>query len=132
MSVLINIDVPDLAAGIAFYTAAFDLRLNRRFGADAVELTGWPSPVYLLNKPGGTIGAGNQPRTYSRHWTPLHLDVAVDDIDAAVTRAVLAGAQLEHHARSAPYGKIAMLADPFGHGLCLVQFIGRGYDAIAS
>ena len=132
MSVLINIDVPDLEAATAFYTAAFDLRVGRRFGAEAVELTGWPSPVYLLRKPAGTIGASIQQRTYNRHWTPVHLDVAVDDIDTAVTRAVATGAKLEHPPRSVPYGKIAMLADPFGHGLCLVQFIGQGYDAVTT
>jgi hypothetical protein len=25
-----------------------------------------------------------------------------------------------------------MLADPFGHGICLIEFVGRGYDEIAS
>ncbi len=24
-----------------------------------------------------------------------------------------------------------MVADPFGHGLCLIEFIARGYDEIA-
>ena len=132
MTVLINIDVPDLDAAVTFYTAAFRLTVGRRFGTDTVELTGWPSPAYLLRKDAGTIGAGTQPRTYDRHWTPVHLDVAVDDIDGAVTRAVKAGATLEHDVRTVPYGKIAMLADPFGHGLCLIQFLGRGYDEIAS
>jgi predicted enzyme related to lactoylglutathione lyase len=132
MTVLINIDVPDLDAAVAFYTAAFGLTVGRRFGTDAVELTGWPSPVYLLRKDTGTIGAGTQPRTYDRHWTPVHLDVVVDDIDKALARALKAGAVLEHDVQAASYGKIAMLADPFGHGLCLIQFMGRGYDEIAS
>jgi predicted enzyme related to lactoylglutathione lyase len=131
LSVLINIDVPDLEAATAFYTAAFDLTVGRRFGLDAVELLGWPSPAYLLRKSDGTIGAAGQSRIYSRHWTPVHLDVVVDDIDAAVLRAMDAGAHLESPARTAPYGKIAMLADPFGHGLCLIEFAGRGYDEIA-
>lgn len=26
---------------------------------------------------------------------------------------------------------IALLADPFGHGFGLVQFLGRGYDEVA-
>jgi predicted enzyme related to lactoylglutathione lyase len=130
MTVLINIDVPDLHAAVAFYTAAFDLTVGRRFGADAVELTGWPSPVYLLHKAAGTAGAGASPRTYDRHWTPVHLDVVVDDIDIALARALNAGAILEHDIRPAAYGKIAILADPFGHGLCLIQFLGRGYDEI--
>jgi len=25
-----------------------------------------------------------------------------------------------------------MLADPFGHGICLIEFVGRGYDEIAT
>jgi predicted enzyme related to lactoylglutathione lyase len=130
MTVLINIDVPDLPAAVAFYTAAFGLTVGRRFGADAVELTGWPSPVYLLRKDAGIIGAGGSLRTYDRHWTPVHLDVMVDDIATALTRALNAGAILEHDIRPAPYGRIAILADPFGHGLCLIQFLGRGYDEI--
>jgi predicted enzyme related to lactoylglutathione lyase len=131
MTVLINIDVPDLAAAVAFYTNGFGLTVGRRFGAGAVELTGWPSPAYLLHKDAGTIGAGNSPRTYDRHWTPVHLDVVVDDIDTALARALKAGAILEHDIRATAYGKIAILADPFGHGLCLIEFVGRGYDEIA-
>ncbi len=30
------------------------------------------------------------------------------------------------------WGKMAVLADPFGHGFCLLQFQGRGYDEIAT
>jgi len=67
----------------------------------------------LLCKEAGTIGAGDQPRTYERHWTPVHLDVAVDDIDRAVAR-VSSRRKLEHAASPTPYGRIAMLADPFG------------------
>jgi catechol 2,3-dioxygenase-like lactoylglutathione lyase family enzyme len=40
--VLINIDVSDLEVAERFYTAAFGLRAARRFGTDALELTGWP------------------------------------------------------------------------------------------
>ena len=31
----------------------------------------------------------------------------------------------------APYGRLAMFADPFGHGFCLIEFSAQGYDAIA-
>ena len=64
-------------------------------------------------------------RRYSRHWTPVHPDIVVDDVDAAVERAVAAGAKLEAPAKDAAYGRIAMLADPFGHGFCLLQFNRR-------
>ncbi len=130
MSLLINIDVPDTETGERFYTAAFGLTVGRRFGKDFVELLGWESPVYLLAKKAGTVGAGSDPRRYERHWTPFHVDVVVDDVDAAVERAVAAGATLEAPAKDTPYGRIAMLADPFGHGFCLLQFSARGYDAL--
>jgi predicted enzyme related to lactoylglutathione lyase len=130
MTLLINIDVPDVDAGVRFYTAAFGLTVGRRFGTDFVELLGWPAPLYLLTKAPGTLGAGGDPRRYDRHWTPVHPDVVVDDLDTAVARAVGAGAVLEAPARDASYGRIALLADPFGHGFCLVQFSARGYDAL--
>ena len=130
MSLLLNIDVPDVEAGVRFYTKAFGLTVGRRFGADFVELLGWPAPAYLLTKKAGTVGAGGDLRRYERHWTPVHPDVVVDNVDEAVERALKAGARLEAPAKDAPYGRIAMLADPFGHGFCLLQFNERGYDAL--
>lgn len=130
MTVLLNIDVPDVETATTFYTAAFGLTVGRCFGTDFVELLGWPAPVYLLTKQAGTLGAGGDRRRYDRHWTPLHLDIVVDDVDAAVARAVSAGAILEAAARDTPYGRIAMLADPFGHGFCLLAFSAKGYDAL--
>ena len=130
MTLLLNIDVPDVETALRFYTTAFDLKVGRRFGADFVELLGWPAPVYLLTKAAGTIGAGGDSRRYSRHWTPVHPDIVVENVDAAVERAVAAGAKLEAEAKDTAYGRIAMLADPFGHGFCLLQFNARGYDAL--
>jgi predicted enzyme related to lactoylglutathione lyase len=131
MSVLINIDVPDLERAIAFYGNAFGLTIERRFGSDGVELAGWPSAVFLLQKDDGSIGAGGSRRDYARHWTPVHLDVVVDDIDAAITKAVNAGAIVESAVKTARWGKLVLLSDPFGHGFCLIEFLGRGYDEIA-
>jgi lactoylglutathione lyase len=61
----------------------------------------------------------------------VHLDLVVADLDAALHRAVAAGAQREGAVSTQKWGRIAMLADPFGHGFCLIQFLGRGYDEIA-
>ncbi|MDP3174425.1 MAG: VOC family protein [Phenylobacterium sp.] len=130
-ALLVNIDVPDAAAAERFYVEAFDLTPTRRFGTSGVELSGWPSPVYLLEQPAGSIGAADQPRGYARHWCPVHLDVVVDDIEAALARAVAAGARPETEVRTEAWGAIVTLADPFGHGICLIQFLNRGYDEIA-
>jgi predicted enzyme related to lactoylglutathione lyase len=132
VDLLVNIDVPDLARAEAFYVAAFGLTPTRRFGQGGVELSGLPVRLYLLEKPEGSIGAGDQPRRYDRHWTPVHLDVVVDDLEAALARALNAGAVLEQPARTEVWGRIALLADPFGHGLCLIQFLNRGYDEVAT
>jgi predicted enzyme related to lactoylglutathione lyase len=131
MDLLVNIDVPDLAAAVAFYGDAFGLAVTRRFGSDAAELGGWPVRLYLLQQPAGSPGAGDSPRRYDRHWTPVHLDVVIDDLDAALARALTAGARAETDIRTAPWGKLVVLADPFGHGLCLIEFLGRGYDEIS-
>lgn len=131
MDLLVNIDVPDLAAAEAFYTRAFDLKPTRRFGAGGVELSGLPAKIYLLVKAAGSIGAAGQQRSYARHWSPVHLDIVVDDIDAALARALAAGATAEGEIRTATWGRIVTIADPFGHGLCLLQFLNRGYDEIA-
>ena len=131
---LVNIDVPDLEAGIAFYTRAFGLAVGRRMGEDFVELLGLDAPLYLLRKPDGSEAApgSGEIRRYSRHWSPIHPDIVVDDLEAAVARAVGAGAKVEVPACDAAYGRIAMLGDPFGHGFCLIQFNARGYDALAA
>lgn len=131
MKLLLNVDVPDLAAAEAFYTAAFGLRPARRFGDDLVELLGAEVPLYLLRKDAGTASAGSL-RDYHRHWTPLHCDVVVEDLDAALAQALAAGARQDGVLREADWGRIVTVADPFGHGWCLLQFLGRGYDEIAT
>jgi predicted enzyme related to lactoylglutathione lyase len=128
---LVNIDVPDLAVAERFYTRAFGLTPTRRFGPEGVELSGWPVKVYLLVKPEGTIGAGDDPRRYGRHWTPVHLDVIVEDIDRAMMRALAAGAVAESEIRTDIWGRIVVMSDPFGHGICLIEFLNNGYDEVA-
>jgi lactoylglutathione lyase len=131
MQLLLNIDVPDIAAAEAFYCAAFALTVGRRFGDDAVELLGGTAPVYLLHKPAGSTGAGDARRDYARHWTPVHGDVVIEDLDGALARGIAAGALQEGATRETAWGRIVQLADPFGHGWCLIEFSDAGYDAIA-
>lgn len=134
LQLLVNIDVDDLQKATEFYCKALGLTVGRRFGKDAIELLGASSPLYLLVKPNGTVASSTSRhlRSYARHWTPVHLDFVVKEIEGAVDKARNAGARLEGQVRTNNWGKIAMLADPFGHGLCLIEFVGRGYDEIAS
>jgi predicted enzyme related to lactoylglutathione lyase len=133
MEFLVNIDVDDLQKAVAFYCAAFGLRAGRRLGPGAVEMLGGPAPIYLLQKDAGSQASatGTQLRSYRRHWTPVHLDFTVADIESAVRGAVLAGASSESPVTAHAWGKLALMADPFGNGFCFVQFLGRGYDEIA-
>jgi predicted enzyme related to lactoylglutathione lyase len=130
-TLLVNIDVPDLARAEAFYTTAFGLTPGRRFGGGGLELLGAGVPIHLLYQPQDSIAAADCYRDYRRHWTPVHLDLVVEDLEAAVARAETAGATREGGIRSAAWGRIVRMADPFGHGICLLAFSERGYDAIA-
>lgn len=129
----INIDVEDLEKGIAFYQRAFGLEVRRRlFNGTVAKLAGASSNVYLLSKPSGSTVSPQVSlrRDYRRHWTPVHLDFEVEDIEAAVQRALSAGAKLEGEIQTASWGRIAKMSDPFGNGFCILQFIGGGYDAV--
>jgi|SRR5450631_141293 len=135
-TVLINIDVADLEKGIAFYAAAVGLTPVRRLGDFAVEMSGAQAPVFLLQKAPATpafAGAGAASvRDYARHWTPVHLDFLVVEIDSAFGRAVSAGARVESAIESYPWGRMAVLADPSGNGFCLIELDAAGYGAIAT
>ena len=134
IGLLANVDVDDLERAIEFYRR-LGLRPGRRLFAGAVaEMLGGSSPIYLLARPAGSpaTGDGSASRDYRRHWTPVHLDFVVDDLEGAVGRARAAGARIEGDIQSHPWGRMVTLSDPFGHGVCLLQFVGRGYDEVAT
>jgi predicted enzyme related to lactoylglutathione lyase len=130
--VLVNLDVDDLERAIAFYGEALGLRLGRRLEPDFVELVGANVPIYLLLKEARSqpFRAAPATRAYSRHWTPVHLDFVVEDVEAAAQQAERAGATREGPITDHAWGRMALMADPFGHGFCLLQFKGRGYDEL--
>jgi predicted enzyme related to lactoylglutathione lyase len=134
LSVLANIDVDNLVRATEFYCDVLGLRVGRRIGNSVVELLGGSTAIYLLEKASDTVisPTSTARRVYRRHWTPVHLDFVVQDILASVARAQSGGAALEGKVRTYSWGHIAAMADPFGNGFCLIEFIGRGYDEIAS
>jgi predicted enzyme related to lactoylglutathione lyase len=135
MEVRICIDVDDMERAITFYTLGLGLHTGRRFKSDFVEILGAGSPIDLLLDPAGSRPLPNNPaalRSYQRHWTPVHLDFVVTDIESTVAILQKYGAVLEMPISDRVWGRIAGLADPFGHGLDLLEFKARGYDELVS
>lgn len=133
MRFLVDIDVPDLGRAVEFYVGAFGFTLARTlFAGTVAELAGGPCPVFLLAKdPGSPAGdALRARRDYTPHWTPIHLDLLVDAIDPAVARAVAAGATHEGAVTTHAWGRLALLRDPFGNGVCLIEPSAAFYDAV--
>lgn len=133
MQLLLNLDVPDLPAAVAFYRDGLGLRVGRvLFEGTVVEMLGAAVPLYLLQKAAATqpFAQADVQRDYRRHWMPLHLDLVVDDLEATLTQALAAGAQQEGDIQEHDWGRLVTLSDPFGHGLCLVQWRGEGYELV--
>jgi predicted enzyme related to lactoylglutathione lyase len=129
-NIIINIDVPELAPAIEFYTRALALTHTRTLDDDTAELTGAAATLYLLRKAAGTP-AVKEPlrvRDFARHWTPVHFDLVVDDVDAAAARAIAAGAKRETPHIDWRGSRCISLSDPFGHGFCFIQFENGTYQ----
>jgi predicted enzyme related to lactoylglutathione lyase len=124
VKILVNIDVPELGPAIDFYRAALGLQLTRVIDGDVAELTGASSVLYLLQKSEGSNPAATAPETrrYARHWTPVHVDFVVDDVDAAAKRALAAGAKQESGIVEWMGSRCITLSDPYGHGFCVIEF----------
>jgi hypothetical protein len=129
MRLLVNVDVPELSSAVDFYCGALGLQLNRIIDGDVAELTGGSSLLYLLQKAPGSQSAStlDSVRGYSRHWTPVHVDFVVDDLEKATSRALDAGARQESGCVEWMGSRCISLSDPFGHGFCLIEFAGAGY-----
>lgn len=128
--ILVNIDVPDLGAAIAFYTAALGLSHRRTLDDDVAEITGASATIYLLRKAPGSaaVTSPSVVRDFARHWTPVHFDLVVADVDAAAARAIAAGARRETGHIDWKGSRCVSFGDPFGHGFCFIQFERGTYD----
>ena len=127
------IEVTDAALGVDFYCNGLGLMLKRRLSPTWIELGGAALPIFLLanRPPVADLGTRNVQRSYERHWTPVHLDFIVADLDATVSRLTVMGASLDREVKIREYGRIANMADPFGNGFDLIEFSGAGYEAVS-
>jgi predicted enzyme related to lactoylglutathione lyase len=133
MKTLVNVDVPNLALAIDFYSSAVDLTCNRIIDGDVAEMVGASSVIYFLQKSAGTSYFKNSAsvRAYARHWTPVHLDFVIDDIAVAKEQAISAGAICESELVEWAGSKCMTFSDPFGHGFCLIEFSADTYQDFA-
>lgn len=128
------IEVTTEEDGVAFYCDGLGLTVKRRYSERWIELAGANSPVFLLAGRPATVDLGDRTavRDYQRHWTPVHLDFIVDDLDAVLARLLERGGRLDRPVKPRDYGRIANMADPFGNGFDLIEFIPGGYDNLPS
>ena len=117
----ISIDVPDLQQGEAFYCNALGCSKLRDQG-DMCVLKAGNTDIYLLEKAAGSPSSStsDSQRSFDRHWTPVHLDFGVDDVEKAKALVLESGGKVEG-GESGEWGAIAYCVDPFGHGFCLIN-----------
>ncbi len=119
MRLEICIDVDDVDRAVDFYGRGLGLEIpqHEKEWAKAVldEQVFWT--MKIAPGPDGAIS-----RDYRRHWTPVHLDFHVDDLDAVVQRLLAAGGKLDREIQRKPDGSaLANLSDPSGNGIDVVQ-----------
>jgi predicted enzyme related to lactoylglutathione lyase len=112
-----------MAGGIRFYEEAFGFTKTAEPIPGVAVLRAGSSEICLLEKQAGSrpSAATQETRHYERHWTPVHMDFHVDDFDAALARALDAGARQEQIFRNPTHPAVAFCNDPFGHGFCIIE-----------
>jgi len=118
MEFSICIDVDDVARAVKFYGRGLGLTVVKQ-QPDWAQVKLGEQTFWIMKAPAGPQGQIS--RDYRRHWTPVHLDFAVDNIDEAVKRAVEAGGKLEGEIQRSAKGALANLSDPSGNGVDLVS-----------
>ena len=121
-SVHVSIDVPELEAGLRFYGQVFGfLETARPFPTMAV-LDANNVTVCMHQKQAGSKSStgGADRRRYERHWTPVHLDLHVDDFDAVLDKVRAQGGAIENEYRTEGPMPAAFCSDPFGNGFCVI------------
>jgi predicted enzyme related to lactoylglutathione lyase len=119
MKLEICIDVDDVDRAVEFYGRGLGLEIPQQEKEWAKATLG-DQVFWIMMIDRGRIGAIT--RDYKRHWTPIHLDFHVDDIDTVVSRALAAGEKLDREIQRNPDGgAMANLSDPSGNGIDLVR-----------
>ena len=121
IEVSISIDVSDMEKAVLFYTKALGCT-ELRAGESTTKLKADNVNIFLLKNDSGTnpLINGTSSRNYGRHWTPVHLDFNVTEIEKIASRVKEYGGVIEG-SESGDRGAVEFCADPFGNGFCLCQ-----------
>lgn len=118
----LSIDVPELEAGLRFYAAVFGFVETARPFPTMAILDANNVTVCMHAKPAGTKSspAGAELRRYERHWTPVHLDFDVAELDEVLAKVRAEGGAVENEFRTQGPKPVAFCSDPFGNGFCVI------------
>ncbi len=118
----LSIDVPDLEEGLRFYARVFGFVETARPFPTMAVLDANNVSVCMHEKRSGTEAstAGSDRRRYERHWTPVHMDLHVSDVDAVLARVRDEGGAVELEFREHGPVPVAFCSDPFGNGFCVL------------
>lgn len=116
------IDVSNIEIAIKFYTQALGCELVKE-GEEYTELSFDGLKMYLAKRDSGSnpLIVGESSRNFERHWTPVHLDFHVSNIESCVDKINELGGKKEGES-SGDWGSVAFCADPFGNGFCVMQY----------
>jgi len=119
--VSICIDVSDIKQGTRFYSSALGCEIKRE-EEKSTELSVENTTIHLIEKEENSnpLITGTSSRTYKRHWTPVHLDFSVTDINKTLTQIQEFGGKMEGK-EEGKWGAAAFCADPFGNGFCIIK-----------
>lgn len=109
---------PDAAR--AFYAAVFGFRFQAVEGAPEGYTTFSLEDGVPLGGMGGMMGG---PPGALSHWVPY---VAVSDVETASAAITRGGGSVLHGPDDTPWGRLALVADPTGASLCVMQTSGDG------
>jgi predicted enzyme related to lactoylglutathione lyase len=108
----VSVAVPSLDAGLAFYHDELGHELlwrNDELGQAGLRLPGGDTELVLATR-----------QRYEPNWL-------VDSVDDATARMIEAGGQVVAAPFDIPVGRIAVVADPFGNELVLVDLAKGRY-----
>jgi predicted enzyme related to lactoylglutathione lyase len=127
IAISVSVDVPSLEEGLRFYSEALGFVKASEPNPGVALIRSGDAQLLLLAKSTGSVPCPHTDATrhYNRHWTPVHIDFHVEEFQAALTKALAAGAKQEQLFESPGRPAVAFCSDPFGHGFCLIEATRR-------